>query len=152
MRNSQVSWDSSSASSEFCPCLHPSTTFRVLYTSSKESGIAGPSEHWFYLTAQGNHSVSPSHKSGWTSTIAHDHQPPSSLHKYSPVEPRGSWKNLTFWVRSGFFHDPAGSTGTFEKVRPQLPHGTRWTGSFLVTKEERSPHKQGLSSGIEAGE
>ena len=31
--------------------------FKVLYTRSRDSGIVVPSKHWFYLTAQGNHSL-----------------------------------------------------------------------------------------------
>ena len=34
LRSSQVSWDSSSPSSEFCHCRLPSASFRVLFTSS----------------------------------------------------------------------------------------------------------------------
>ena len=65
--------------------------FRALYTSSKESGIAVPSEHWFYLTAQVNLPSSlplrqvrlDVHHRPWS-------PPPSSLHIYSTAEPKGS--------------------------------------------------------------
>ena len=76
---------------------------RVLYASSKDSGIAVPSKHWFYLTGPGEPiSLSFSTKSGRTPCIVQFLQPPNFLHKNSVQQSRRALEESYLLGKKGF--------------------------------------------------
>ena len=80
-----------------------SSISKALYTSSKESGIAVPSEHRFYLTSPGEPaSLSLSTKSGKTPSIVQLFPPPNSLHKNSVQQSRRALEESYLLGKRGF--------------------------------------------------
>ena len=99
---------------------------RIWYSSSQRTLVL--------LTAQGNRPSSlPFYKFHRTSIFAMFTNHPV-LFIYIQQQSLGLLEESYLLVRSGFFYQTAGSTVTFVKVRPRLPHGTRWTGIFLLQK------------------